>query len=127
MFPIKKNVLFVRFENIGDKFDYNSASLEETTIYIKVKEFAYALYEIANGQNAQLNNINIVETTLTGNQAYSEMAAKKVRWTGVDDALIKEPEVPLDHSDFEVALQLQRIRSFYIEYIPLAQPSTFTQ
>jgi hypothetical protein len=52
----------LRIENIGDKFD-----VEEQTVYVKVKDFAHSLWTSVNGDDSTLNNINIIETTLTGN------------------------------------------------------------
>lgn len=71
-----------------------------------------------NGMNAELNNINIVETTLSGNQQYSTMKSKKTNWRGVDDWIITPPTLPEDKPGFVIALPKQRIRSFYIEYVP---------
>ena len=61
LFPVGKNKILARFENIGDKFDE-----EEQTVYIKVKDFAHDLWASVNG-DAPLNDIHIIETTLTGN------------------------------------------------------------
>jgi hypothetical protein len=71
-----------------------------------------------------LNNINIVETTLTGNQPYSTWKKNRIQWKGEDDKKVKEPEYPKDNPDFEVALQPQRIRSFIIEFIPFVPNPT---
>ena len=62
MFPIMKNAVFVRFENIGDKFDKN-----DETLIVDVYNFALALYRKANGNDAEVNSVNINEFDLTGN------------------------------------------------------------
>jgi len=84
MFPVKRNTLFIRFENIADNLDYWNYTQNDTTVYIKVREFAQSLFEHVN-HGVNLQYINIVETSLTGNQAYSDMKANKVHWYGVDD------------------------------------------
>lgn len=68
MFPIRKNMIFVRFENIADLFDYdNITTLNDTCVFIAVKDFALDLYKKVNGDQAGVNAINIIETSLTGN------------------------------------------------------------
>ena len=57
-----KNALFVRFENIGDKFDK-----DDETLIVDVYNFTLALYQKANGNDAELHSININEFSLTGN------------------------------------------------------------
>lgn len=44
MFPVRRNVIFVRFENIADNFDYPSSLQNLTTAYVKVKDFATYLF-----------------------------------------------------------------------------------
>ena len=46
------------------------------------------------------------------------MAAKKVKWIGKDDAYIVEPVLPVDKSQYEIALEPQRIRVFKVQYVP---------
>lgn len=118
LFPLDRNIIHMRLENIFDNFDVHSPKQPNHTIYIQVRKFAEDLYKYVNGEQAQLNNINILETTLTGNQPYSTWKKNRINWVGKDDATIVEPEYPKDRPDFEVALQPQRIRSFVIEYIP---------
>jgi len=65
-----------------------------------------------------VNSINIIETTLTGNQPMSSWKKQRINWIGADDKTIKEQEYPKDKPDYEVALQPQRIRTFVIEFIP---------
>ena len=47
------------------------------------------------------------------------MAAKKVHFKGEDDDKVVPPPEPSDRKNYEIALQPQRIRTFYIEYVPL--------
>lgn len=120
LFPIAKNAIHMRIENIFDTFDVHPPKAATHTIYVQVKKLAEDLYKAVNGDDAKFNNINIIETTLTGNQEYSAMKKNKIQWIGADDATIKEPEYPKDKANFEVALQPQRIRSFSIEFIPFS-------
>ena len=46
------------------------------------------------------------------------MTANKVNWVGVDDNKINYPTLPKDRSQYEVALEAQRIRVFKVQYIP---------
>jgi hypothetical protein len=46
------------------------------------------------------------------------MKEKKTAWRAVDDDVITPPTLPQDKPGFNVALPKQRIRSFYIEYVP---------
>jgi hypothetical protein len=94
----------MRLENVFDNFDVHEPKQPNHTIYVQVKKFAEELYKYVNGDDAQLNNINVVETTLTGNQGYATMKKNKIKWQGVDDATITEPDYPKDRPDYEVAL-----------------------
>ena len=98
------------------------------TFYLKVQNFAQDLWFQIN-EDHPLNNINIVETSLSGNQPITTMRNNKVKWIGVDDASIVEPPYPKDNPDYEVAFQPQRIRSFIIEYVPtdVSQTQAFLQ
>ena len=57
MFPVEKNIILVRFENIADNFDgpHNASTPNDTTYSIDVKYFAQELYSEVNGPNATLN------------------------------------------------------------------------
>ena len=67
--PVEKNVLFVRFENIGDNYDAKNGGTDTTgkTYYVDVDKFARNLYQHVNGAEAKLNNVNIWESSLSGN------------------------------------------------------------
>lgn len=64
-----------------------------------------------NGDSSTLAYINIVETALTGNQAYSDMWAKKIQWKTVDDSTGDVVSVEVD-SLYGITLEKQRIRTF---------------
>lgn len=128
MFPVARNVILVRFENLADKFDgpINKSTPNDTTYSIDVKAFATVLWTKIN-PGAFLNDLNIMETTLTGNQNYKTMMANKVQWRGLDDANVTAPVDPQDQPGFVVALQPQRIRTFVIEYVPFSQDDLIVQ
>ena len=57
---------------------------------------------------------------MTGTEAYSDMKKTKYSWTGVDDDTVIEPTLPKDLPNFVVAIAAQRIRQFYLSYIPVS-------
>ena len=65
--PYSGTTFLVRFENIGDLFDKYTGKAS-STYYVDVKKFAEMFYTHMNGADATLTHINIVETTLSGNQ-----------------------------------------------------------
>ena len=69
MLPVEKNVLFVRFENIGDNYDAKNGGTDTTgkAYFVDVDKFARNLYQHVNGAEAKLNNVNIWESSLSGN------------------------------------------------------------
>lgn len=71
VFPMARNMLLLRLENIGDLFDYPStATLADTVVYVDVNALAKDLYFKANGASYYLNSINIVESQMTGIESY---------------------------------------------------------
>ena len=63
VFPMDRNTLLLRVENIADLFDYSAnAKLSDTVIYVDIPQLAKDLYFKANGASAYLNSINIIET-----------------------------------------------------------------
>ena len=114
-FPLGKNKIMVRFENLADKFDIDTAF---SIKYFDVKKFTTQFYQQAN--NGVLPRwTTIDEVNLSGNILISEL--KKLNtyeWKGDDDgAMLNQPvnKGPKDHGD-EKALEPQRIRTFVISY-----------
>jgi hypothetical protein len=56
---------------------------------------------------------------LTGITAQQEMQKNKYQWKGIDDAVVTEPTIPKDKPNNVIALSAQRIRQFYVHFIPL--------
>lgn len=83
---------------------------------------------MANPGATKQPQIILSETTLTGNQLYSQFAAKKVQWKTRDDGNVAEPVLPKDKSQYQIALEAQRVRVFKVQYVPQqsqAVPSVF--
>ena len=49
MFPIARNEVLARFENIGDKFDNPTGQFGNDTLYIDIVKYAFSFYFDANG------------------------------------------------------------------------------
>ena len=118
IFPQAQNLLLIRLVNYADKFDPQGA-----TPFVNINSLATGLYQVANGGKLPMK-IDITETSLSGNQAYTTMQANKIQWKGVDDAKINPPNLPQDKSQDEIALEAQRIRVFKVMYTP-SPASTF--
>jgi len=67
MFPIKKNVILLRLENIEDNFDYEGTTKTAPLYTVSLANLANSLYEAVNGNNSTLSHINIEELSLSGN------------------------------------------------------------
>jgi hypothetical protein len=86
--------------------------------YIKVDQLSLSLWQLANPGQKNNPYVTISETSITGNQLYSQMTANKVQWKGRDDKYIVDPILPKDKSQYEIALEAQRIRVFKVLYVP---------
>jgi len=121
-YPMDRNLLMVRIENVGDLFDYpKNSTLQDTVAYVDLSALAKDFWYKANGQSTQLSRINIEEMQLTGVQNQADMKKKRYQWKGVDDGQVVEPTLPKDLPNNVIALSAQRIRNFYFEYVPLNQ------
>lgn len=104
-YPMKRNLLLLRVENIGDLFDYPAGStLQDTVAYVDLNALAKDFWYKANGQSAQLSGINIHETQMTGVQSQSDMKKQRYQWKGDDDNQIIEPTLPKDLPNNVIAL-----------------------
>jgi hypothetical protein len=56
---------------------------------------------------------------MSGIYPQTDMAKTKYQWVGVDDGQVVEPVIPKDKAGNVVALSAQRVRQFYIHFIPL--------
>lgn len=129
LFPLARNKILVRLENIADKFDSYTPDLE-----IDMEMFAYKFWKMANPQSSMNTTDKFVpkifEVDLTANMLEKEVMEmkKKIQWKGADDAeiaekLLNDPELrsvhERDHTlDKMNAIKLvpQDMRSFVIYY-----------
>jgi hypothetical protein len=52
-YPLDRNVLLVRVENIADLFDYPVGStLDDTVVYVDLNQWARNMYSYTNGNGA---------------------------------------------------------------------------
>lgn len=117
LFTLGRNSLLMRVENIADTFD-NAGEVSFQTVQLQT--LVDGLYTLANGPEA-VAATTITEMSLTGNQAYADMAANKVQWATVDDeAVVRQARVPKDTAA-TIELQQQRIRVFKVDYSPNAE------
>lgn len=120
-FPLAKNEILVRFENLMDKFD-----VDATALSVDIEKFALDFYFASNGQIKE-PMVSVQEMDLTNNMLASE--AEKVRsydWKGEDDATFdfSQLEKPADVSPSVFTLEPQRIRTFRIQYHTLDESET---
>ena len=86
VFPVSRNHLLIRLENIGDRLDTDRWNFKpaDTTVQFPLDSFARGLFAKANwntpASKYTLNNITYQELSLTGNQLYSEVNAGKTNW-----------------------------------------------
>ena len=66
LFPVKKNVIQMRIENIGDHLDEN-LSADKKVYTVDVLDIAQQLFADVNGDLSNLSYVNIREMSLTGN------------------------------------------------------------
>lgn len=82
-FPMGKNKIMVRFENMADRFDSDL-----TVQQLDLDKFANTFYQSANpGSIVGSYNSTFKEVSLTANQLKSDLDAKKAKepWIGEDD------------------------------------------
>jgi len=122
-FPIKRNQILVRFENIADKFDSKTAYVSRL---IDVRQFAKEFYAEANSlSNASLSKvpeITYAELDLNGVNVKSD---DEFRWKGDDDkmALVELVNKRIDDKGDTKAFIPQSIRSFKITYHEGSNPA----
>ena len=125
VFPVSRNQLWLRLENIGDRFDTdrfpNNFDPNDTTIRFPLDQFARNLFARANWNTPaakyNLTNILYQELSLTGNQLYSEVNAGKTNWRiqGQPNATLSPFSPATEYTMIE--LPQQRIRMFNVTYL----------
>lgn len=110
LFTLGKNSIMMRVENIGDIFNSKG---KVTFQKVDIDHLAAGLFKVVNGYAIASSQIQIEETSLTGNQLYDEMVKNKIQWSTVDDA---RAETSLKPEEKGIWLQQQRIRVFKVSY-----------
>jgi hypothetical protein len=129
LFPLGKNEILVRFENLADAFDVaNMQSLAQLDLAqsVNLNEFADELYKEVNGNSPR--KIEIVETDLQGVHLHHQNFKWKALETGTEslaEALHQQVKAPpADGFSFtKVYIGPQSLRSFRIKYSPQEQQS----
>lgn len=82
-FPMAKNKILLRIENIADRFDYNISKVN----VVDIKSFAQQFYKEANPSSTNKPKILIKEVSITDNQLQSDLDKKRAAfsWIGEDD------------------------------------------
>ena len=79
IYPVEKNHITVRFDNLGDRFDNNWG-----TFNVDVRRFASEIYREANkGKLPQ--NIDVKEMSLSANQEITRVRKNKPKWNAKSD------------------------------------------
>lgn len=73
--PISKNEVSIRVQNLEDKFDSTSRPFN-----VSVYEYAVGMWKESNPSFAGDANINIQETSVTGNMAVRDMEDRRIQW-----------------------------------------------
>lgn len=114
IYPMAKNQIILRLENLADTFDDRGAR----THYINIQKYARELYmDINQGKAPEF--LIITETSLSANQPLTQLVQEKFMWRGQGDAqsLSQFLQAPVDRGGLRgVALEPQRIRSFTVTF-----------
>jgi len=114
VFPLAKNEILVRFENLQDKFDFNT-----TVLNVDIQKFALDFFYASNGAMKE-PLVSIQEMDLSNNMPSSEadQVRNSYKWKGEDDLSVdfSHLERPVDASPTVFTLEPQRLRSFQIKY-----------
>ena len=78
-----------------------------------MKRLVHGLFELVNGKDVSYTTA-VTELSLTGNQEYKTMLAKRIEWRTVDDQRGGKRRAQLDVDVID--MQQQRIRVFRVEY-----------
>lgn len=124
-FPMAKNKILLRIENIADKFDFNISKIN----VVDIKSFAQQFYKEANPSSNNKPKITIKEVSITDNQLQSDLDKKKAAfsWKGADDDERKKGDQFVFSKDKNsltaASFEPQRIRTYSIEYT-ITKPDT---
>lgn len=108
-FPLARNQILVRFENIADRFDPKGIE----TKFIDVEAFSKNFqFDALKGKVASAPGIKFEEVSLSTSMTQKELDKTHFHWRGTDDDVMLKKEVntpPADQGSL-IALEPQRIR-----------------
>jgi hypothetical protein len=122
-FPLAKNLILARFENIGDKFDhYEERDLG--MMQLDIESFALNLYRQANPSFNITPIIKYNEVDLTNNRLVNDI--QKYKWKA-EEKFVNSDQMPNEETmnGSIVMLPPQSIRSFVIEFVPQGESASF--
>lgn len=82
-------------------------------------DLANNLWVHVNKDNSTLAAVNIRELSITANQKYTDMLAKKVQWKTVDDGKVADVHLQADQGLYQITVAPQVIRTFSFDYVPI--------
>lgn len=129
LFPIDKNQILVRFENLADKVDDFGISQAEPW-KLDVHQFALSLYQDVNPNIKSPDNIKIERMDLQGVHPIKE--AYRFKWLAQAPPTSQPPQSAMELQDldtftnnlFEVNIYPQQLKTFRITYMPTEKQPT---
>ena len=91
--PLAKNKVMLRLQNLDDKFDTNSGSVN-----ISLTQYAQQMWKEANPEATTVPSADIIETSVTGNIKVEDMEKRRINWMTKTSKTKKElPSLDLDN------------------------------
>lgn len=91
MAPIAKNVIQLRFENLGDLYDKETAGS-----YFNLIDILVNLGDEVNGKGFFKYAFGITEMSITGQLTYGDMVQRKIHWQTTETDSVPEVYEPID-------------------------------
>ena len=109
--PVAQNKLLLRLENLADAYDGQSLAT------VDLNQVAKALWTSANfNKPVPMGSVTFSEMNLSANMLLSEMEARRVHWSTVDDLPTDFKPRSIDLDPSSVQLKEQAIRVFMAEF-----------
>jgi len=125
-FPLDRNKILVRLENLADRYDVGAASKN-----VSLRAVLHAFWTSANQAHSQeYSDLLVEEMSLTANMKMTEMLERKVHWRTADDEKWQQMEKdgathglsygpsPNSSTEDQLLLEPQRIRVFSATFKP---------
>ena len=81
LFPLAKNDILVRLENLADLFDKTN---DNSVQMFDIKTYLLNLYALNNNGSSDVE-VTVTERSLSNNQNYEDMIAAKTAWKTTED------------------------------------------